>query len=475
MSVRRRRTAILGLMFALTLRAPLFADPVTWVGAGTNGVTAKDPADGKTRWQDPANWVNANDSGLPSIEGQGETSLTQISLENPGRVFSRGLETRQLVVQDQAPHPHLASRLIFEEGRYTIGEELLVTSSAIVEQAGGQLEVLGDGGQLTISGGGRFRLTGGHATSHTVKIEGRDSRLELGGGNLRVKELIVGSPGDEVAPHLCIHDGVLRADAITIHGQIPFDSCRSGGRIETSLITASGGQITDPGGTLAPTDLAGLKETAILNIKGDLETWGHLEWQLNGTEPGAGYDQVAVDGELLLSGGLEVIIVPPRDDDTPAFFPKQGDMFDIVVADFILLTEIGLLWPESHLGPLFGGEFDMIDGRHRLRLIAQYDYRLGVADFDRDGQLTASDVDLLAQATRADEPDELFDLDQNGVVDRSDHGIWVHKVYETSRGDANLDRAFTTTDLVIAFAAGEYEDGVPMNSGWAEGDWDGDG
>ena len=42
-------------------------------------------------------------------------------------------------------------------------------------------------------------------------------------------------------------------------------------------------------------------------------------------------------------------------------------------------------------------------------------------------------------------------------------------------GDANGDGRFNSTDLVLVFQAGEYEDGIAQNSTYAEGDWNGDG
>ena len=42
-------------------------------------------------------------------------------------------------------------------------------------------------------------------------------------------------------------------------------------------------------------------------------------------------------------------------------------------------------------------------------------------------------------------------------------------------GDVNFDGVFTLEDLALVAAAGEYEDGISMNSTWAEGDWNGDG
>jgi hypothetical protein len=41
-------------------------------------------------------------------------------------------------------------------------------------------------------------------------------------------------------------------------------------------------------------------------------------------------------------------------------------------------------------------------------------------------------------------------------------------------GDANRDGVFDSSDLVLIFAAGKYEDNEPKNARWDDGDWDGD-
>ena len=41
-------------------------------------------------------------------------------------------------------------------------------------------------------------------------------------------------------------------------------------------------------------------------------------------------------------------------------------------------------------------------------------------------------------------------------------------------GDANRDGLFDSRDLLLVFASGEYEDLLPGNSTWEEGDWNGD-
>ena len=42
-------------------------------------------------------------------------------------------------------------------------------------------------------------------------------------------------------------------------------------------------------------------------------------------------------------------------------------------------------------------------------------------------------------------------------------------------GDSNFDGVFNSSDLVLVFRAGEYEDEIPGNSTFEEGDWNGDG
>jgi hypothetical protein len=46
---------------------------------------------------------------------------------------------------------------------------------------------------------------------------------------------------------------------------------------------------------------------------------------------------------------------------------------------------------------------------------------------------------------------------------------------EYAVGDANLDRVFNSSDLVLVMQAGKYENNVPGDATWQEGDWDGDG
>lgn len=97
-----------------------------------------------------------------------------------------------------------------------------------------------------------------------------------------------------------------------------------------------------------------------------------------------------------------------------------------------------------------------------------------LGDFDEDGELLAHDLDRLADAMVDGTPDDSLDLNADGNVDIADREVWVEVLKHSWFGDANLDGEFRSDDLVLALAAGEYEDNSPGNSTWETGDWNGD-
>ena len=98
-----------------------------------------------------------------------------------------------------------------------------------------------------------------------------------------------------------------------------------------------------------------------------------------------------------------------------------------------------------------------------------------LGDFDFNDQLNVDDIDRLTIAVRQQQsPLWKYDLNQDGRLNAIDRDTWM-EAKGTSWGDVNLDGRFTSQDLVQVFIAGEYEDNVPGNSTFAEGDWDGDG
>ena len=95
-------------------------------------------------------------------------------------------------------------------------------------------------------------------------------------------------------------------------------------------------------------------------------------------------------------------------------------------------------------------------------------------DFDGDGELTAADIDALSQEVAAGTNNVSFDVNGDNLVNQTDRTVWVETLKNTWFGDSNFDGQFNSTDFVTVFVAGEYEDGVAGNSGWATGDWNGD-
>jgi hypothetical protein len=96
-------------------------------------------------------------------------------------------------------------------------------------------------------------------------------------------------------------------------------------------------------------------------------------------------------------------------------------------------------------------------------------------DFDADGVVNAADINLLFAQLRSPNPNVDFDLTGDRILNASDRDELVHGILRTRYGDTDLDRVFSTSDLTKLFQAGEYEDNIPGNSTWEDGDWDGDG
>ncbi|MCA9217744.1 MAG: VCBS repeat-containing protein, partial [Planctomycetales bacterium] len=86
-------------------------------------------------------------------------------------------------------------------------------------------------------------------------------------------------------------------------------------------------------------------------------------------------------------------------------------------------------------------------------------------------------IDVMHHTIRGELPrqNRLLDFNHDEVVDFTDYQHLVEKELLTHFGDADLNRVFDSSDLVAVFQAGEYYDGIPLNSTWSEGDWNGDG
>jgi hypothetical protein len=94
-------------------------------------------------------------------------------------------------------------------------------------------------------------------------------------------------------------------------------------------------------------------------------------------------------------------------------------------------------------------------------------------DLNLDGQVDGADLDALCAGIN--QGDGQFDWDGDGSVNENDMSFFIFDILRTTVGDANVDRIFNSSDLVLVFQAGEYEDAIDRNSTWNEGDWNCDG
>ena len=95
-----------------------------------------------------------------------------------------------------------------------------------------------------------------------------------------------------------------------------------------------------------------------------------------------------------------------------------------------------------------------------------------IGDFDNSGALDLPDVNMLNNEIAGGTNNAAFDLTGDGTVDIADLKNWVSDQRKTWVGDANLDNEFNSSDLVVVFAAGQFE--LDADAGWEQGDWTGD-
>ncbi len=92
-------------------------------------------------------------------------------------------------------------------------------------------------------------------------------------------------------------------------------------------------------------------------------------------------------------------------------------------------------------------------------------------DYNRNRTLDGADLDLQADAIFLGKDPPAFDLTGDGFVDPQDRSFWIHELFDTWYGDADLNGQFDSQDFIDVFIAGKYETGARAT--WGEGDWDG--
>jgi uncharacterized delta-60 repeat protein len=95
-------------------------------------------------------------------------------------------------------------------------------------------------------------------------------------------------------------------------------------------------------------------------------------------------------------------------------------------------------------------------------------------DINDNQMLDFDDANHMSMASAlADPGSPIFDLNSDDKEVVKDLHIWVKDLAKTWIGDANVDGVFDSSDLVLVFQAGKFEQAV--DAVWSEGDWNGDG
>ena len=216
-------------------------------------------------------------------------------------------------------------------------------------------------------------------------------------------------------------------------------------------------------------------------IQSQLDHWWQWYWdRVPGNNPPlARDDEYFVDDGLRLSvsraDGLTANDLDPNRDvlRTQLVTEPQSGVIQLLVDGSFHYT------PDPGFVGLDEFEYQVFDGRVAsapARVTIETTTELRDGDFNGDGAVDAGDLDLLTSNLLVGAALR-YDLNGDGTADSLDRVYMIRDILGTHVGDANLDRRFTTTDLVQVFQRGHYEV-APSESqvlGWANGDWNGDG
>lgn len=209
-----------------------------------------------------------------------------------------------------------------------------------------------------------------------------------------------------------------------------------------------------PAGTLGPkiTSVDLKNGTIFSNVQDQPTNLGSLEFDQTA------FYTLALIGEIpeVPSNGLLATLTL----DTTGLY---GGNWDLQLNDVLPFSELSGPYATSFVG----AQTRIENGALRIEI--------SIGDFDGDDQFGAGDIDVLSAAIRSEDHLAVYDVNTDGDVNMADRTYWVETIARTYFGDSNLDGEFNTTDLVLTFQSGQYEDMTTGNSTWGSGDWDGNG
>jgi hypothetical protein len=159
-----------------------------------------------------------------------------------------------------------------------------------------------------------------------------------------------------------------------------------------------------------------------------------------------------------------------------AYDPSRGNLlfdFQVSAHSTVWDTDTSVAQVGSEVASQSGAHVATAEDEQGLLAVMQFTFAPPSGDYDLNGVLDALDIDALSVAVRTAPNDLAFDLSPDRLVDAADREAWVRTFRKTWFGDADLNEEFNSGDLVQVLAAGSYE--VDVDSGWASGDFNGDG
>jgi hypothetical protein len=321
-----------------------------------------------------------------------------------------------------------------------------------------------DGGEYTDAQLGVPGLIASDPDSTAVRFDGEFSQLRLNDA----QEMNIGGPWDEKSVVLWFQADNPDPD----DPQVIFEQ---GGTTRGLNVYVYEGQVfvgawnrnAGDGGGIAspwPTDNAGLEITAI-GAPIEADTTYQVGFSLV-LDP-EGFDGTMtgfLNGEVIGEEGDIGHLFAHSDDSAIGYFEAQTAFPDINATGG---------------GGHFAGVIDEVAlynvALSADRIKAQYDAATGgglLGDFNNDGELNVTDIELLSQEVRDNTNNSRFDVNNDQLVDHLDRQVWVKELKKTWFGDANFDAEFNSSDFVTVFTAGLYEKDEPAD--WSQGDWNGD-
>ena len=195
--------------------------------------------------------------------------------------------------------------------------------------------------------------------------------------------------------------------------------------------------IINNGGTLGPGFSPG---HLTLDAEFEQAGTGTLVLEIGGTVPGVEYDVLEVNGLATIAGFVQLVFIG-------GYAPETGDSFDV-------LQVAGTLDLSSAMIEVFGlpaglnVDVDLLSGTVTVVI---------GGDFDGDGDLDITDIDLLVANIAGGSNDPRFDLTGDGFVDLADRDQWLAESGALNLpsgnpyllADANLDGVVDISDFNI--------------------------